>query len=43
MGQQLLERIKSNMQKPDTVLEKGFDEARGMKFIKVYFNKDLSG
>jgi hypothetical protein len=27
--------------KPDTVLEKGFDEARGMKFIKVFFNKDL--
>ncbi len=27
--------------KPDTVLEKGFDDARGMKFIKVFFNKDL--
>jgi hypothetical protein len=27
--------------KPDSVLEKGFDEARGMKFIKVYYNKDL--
>ena len=26
---------------PDTVLEKGFDEAKGMKFIKVYYNKDL--
>ncbi|MFC7336870.1 nucleoid-associated protein [Haloferula chungangensis] len=27
--------------KPDAVLEKGFDEAKGMKFIKVYYNKDL--
>ena len=27
---------------PETVLEKGFDETRGMKFIKVYFNKDLA-
>lgn len=26
---------------PEAVLEKGFDEAKGMKFIKVYFNKDL--
>lgn len=29
--------------KPDAVLEKGFDEAKGMKFIKVYFNRDLLG
>lgn len=28
---------------PDAVLEKGFDESRGMKFIKVYFNKDFMG
>lgn len=27
--------------KPEAVLEKGFDEAKGMKFIKVYYNKDL--
>ena len=27
--------------KPETVLEKGYDEARGMKFIKVFFNHDL--
>ena len=29
--------------KPETVLEKGYDEARGMKFIKVFFNRDLMG
>lgn len=28
--------------KPDSVLERGFDDDKGMKFIKVYFNKDLS-
>lgn len=27
---------------PDPVLEQGFDDSRGMKFIKVYFNKDLA-
>lgn len=27
---------------PDPVLERGFDDAKGMKFIKVYFNKDLA-
>ena len=27
----------------DPVLERGFDDDKGMKFIKVYFNKDLSG
>lgn len=26
----------------DPVLERGFDDDKGMKFIKVYFNKDLS-
>ncbi|MDZ4287497.1 MAG: nucleoid-associated protein, partial [Prosthecobacter sp.] len=26
----------------DPVLERGFDEKKGMKYIKVYFNKDLS-
>ena len=25
---------------PERVLEHGYDEARGMKFIKVYFNED---
>jgi hypothetical protein len=28
--------------KPDAVLEHGFDEARKMKFIKIYFNEDLA-
>ena len=28
--------------KPDQVLEHGYDEARKMKFIKIYFNEDLS-
>ena len=27
---------------PDYVLERGFDDAKGMKFIKVFFNEDLS-
>mgnify|MGYP003835755245 CR=1 FL=1 len=27
--------------KPDSVLETGFDEAKGMRFIKVWFNRDL--
>lgn len=27
---------------PEPVLERGFDEGKGMKFIKVYFNEDLS-
>jgi hypothetical protein len=27
---------------PEPMLERGFDEAKGMKFIKVYFNKDVS-
>ena len=27
----------------EPVLERGFDEEKGMKFIKVFFNKDLSG
>lgn len=26
----------------DPVLERGYDDRKGMKFIKVYFNKDLS-
>ena len=26
----------------DPVLERGFDEERNMKFVKVYYNKDLS-
>jgi hypothetical protein len=26
----------------DPMLERGFDQAKGMKFIKVYFNQDLS-
>lgn len=26
---------------PDNILEQGYDEARGMKFIKVYFRKEL--
>ncbi|MEP4076577.1 nucleoid-associated protein [Haloferula sp.] len=29
--------------KPDTVLEKGYDSEKGMKFIKVFYNKDLMG
>jgi hypothetical protein len=28
--------------KQDPVMERGFDEAKKMKFIKVYFNKDVS-
>jgi 37-kD nucleoid-associated bacterial protein len=28
--------------KPEQVLEHGFDEARKMKFIKIYFNEDLA-
>ena len=28
--------------KPDQVLEHGYDEARKMKFIKIYFNEDLA-
>ncbi len=28
--------------KPDAVLEKGFDEQRGMKYIKVFYQKDLA-
>jgi hypothetical protein len=27
---------------PEPVLERGFDEQKGMKFIKVFFNKDIS-
>lgn len=27
---------------PEPTLERGFDEAKGMKFIKVFFNKDVS-
>ncbi len=27
---------------PAPVLERGFDEAKGMKFIKVFFNRDVS-
>ncbi len=35
--------VKSNFSaKQDPVLEHGFDEERGMKFIKVFFNKDLA-
>lgn len=26
----------------DPVLERGYDDSKGMKFIKIYFNKDLS-
>ncbi len=29
-------------EKPDQVLEHGFDEVRKMKFIKIYFNEDLA-
>lgn len=29
-------------EQPEPVLERGYDEAKGMKFIKVYFNEDLS-
>jgi 37-kD nucleoid-associated bacterial protein len=28
--------------KPDAVLEHGFDEAKKMKFIKIFFNEDLA-
>jgi hypothetical protein len=28
--------------KPDEVLEKGFDESKKMNFIKIYFNEDLA-
>jgi hypothetical protein len=28
--------------KPDSVIERGYDAAKGMKFIKVFFNRDLS-
>jgi hypothetical protein len=28
---------------PEPVLERGFDEEKKMKFIKVYFNEDLAG
>ena len=24
------------------VLERGYDEAKGMKFVKVFYNRDLS-
>ncbi len=35
--------VKSNFSaKQEPVLEHGFDEERGMKFIKVFFNKDLA-
>ena len=27
---------------PEPVLERGFDEEKGMKFIKVFFNEDVS-
>lgn len=27
----------------DPVLERGFDDRKGMKYIKVYFNRDMSG
>jgi hypothetical protein len=26
---------------PDSILERGFDEEKGMKFIKVYFNEQV--
>ena len=29
--------------KPEAVIERGFDDARGMKFIKVFFNQDVTG
>ncbi len=29
-------------EKPESVLEHGFDEERKMKFIKIYFNEDLA-
>ncbi len=32
----------SGTSKPTAVLERGFDEAKKMKFIKVYFNRDVS-
>jgi len=33
--------IKSSfVERPDSVIERGFDDTRGMKFIKVYFNEE---
>jgi hypothetical protein len=32
----------SFVSQPEPVLERGFDEAKGMKFIKVFFNEDVS-
>jgi hypothetical protein len=26
----------------DPVLERGYDDKKGMKFIKVYYNQDIS-
>lgn len=35
--------VKSNLSlENEPVLERGFDDRKGMKFIKVYFNKDMS-
>ena len=28
--------------KPDAVIERGYDDAKGMKFIKVFFNSDVT-
>ncbi len=28
--------------KPDAVIERGYDDTKGMKFIKVFFNRDVS-
>jgi hypothetical protein len=28
--------------KPDAVIERGYDDAKGMKFIKVFFNQDVT-
>ena len=28
--------------KPDAVIERGYDDTKGMKFIKVFFNRDMT-
>jgi hypothetical protein len=33
--------LKPTAETPDAVLERGFDEEKGMKFIKVYFNEQV--
>ena len=34
--------VKPGISDADPVLERGFDDSKGMRFIKIYFNKDLS-